>query len=343
MENWIAKYLINTEAILNLGETTINDCTYRSISIKGLNYFGNIEDVDNFRLIEIIFKKEESDTIEDAYVKGQDYIDEFIDRFCFISFSGAFQVQCISVSKEYVKLNEEFEIIYTHCYKQRTLNNIDIVKINFQLDEKQKRYLRLLKSSILATNYEEKLLNIFTVLEQIAIEESEETIKNTCAKCGNENDTGNKKTNNYIKQLLEKFEFTSNDVKKITGYRGKIAHGGGRRNQAYYLDINNYAIMLEGPVYNLVIDRIKDVKIQNDCNPHIFGYPFIKTKFRYINKELKLENTYWEYSAKTKSSVINNSEKQSGQFVGVHLNKLQQPNLPQNFELPSLIFDNSEL
>lgn len=199
MGNWIAKYLVNTEAVLNLGETNINECTYRTISINGLNFFGHIETIDNFRLVEIVFPKKDSDTIEDAYITGQDYIDEFIDRFCFISYSAAFQTQCISVSQEQVKLNEEFEIIYVHYFKQRKLNNIDLEKINFQLDEKQNRYLRLLRSGILASTQEEKLLNLFTVLEQIAREESLETIKNTCLKCGNENDTGNKKTNNYIK------------------------------------------------------------------------------------------------------------------------------------------------
>lgn len=337
MENWIAKYLINTEALLQIGETKVGECIYKVASINGLNFFGHIETIDNFRLIEIIFEKKETDSIEDAYIKGQDFIDEFIDRFCFISYSSAIVNQCVSVSKESVKLNEEFEIIYVHYFKQRKLNNIDLNKIDFQLNDQQKRYLRLLRSGILATNFEEKLLNFFTVLEQIALEESKETIKNTCSNCGNENDTGNKKTNNYIKQILEKFSFTSSDVKKITEYRGKIAHGGGKRNQKYYLDVNKYAIQLEGPVYNLVLERISESKIQNDCNPHILGYPFMKAKFKFINKEFELEFGGWKFTAEMQPSVIDNAEKKSGLSVGVHLNENNQLPLPQRFELPTLI------
>lgn len=94
--------------------------------------------------------------------------------------------------------------------------------------------------------------------------------------------------------------------------------------------------MLEGPVYNLVVERIKNAKIQNNCNPHIPGYPFIKTKFKYVNEDLKLEYAGWEYVAKMMSSVINDTEKKSGQFVGVQLGENNAPPTPQKFELPTL-------
>jgi hypothetical protein len=335
MENWSAKYLIYTEALLNIGEIKVNECIYRIISISGISFFGQIESNPNFRILEVIFEKKETDTIEDAYIKGLDYLDEFIDRFFFISFSSAFPTQCISVSKECVDLNEVFEIFYIHYYRDRVLNNIDVDKINFLLDEKQKRYLRLLRSGLLDDDYEKKLLNLFTVLEQIAFEESKETIKNTCLKCDHIHDTGRKQTNNQIKQFLTKFGFTKKDIEKIIGYRGKIAHGGGTRDQTYYLDINKYAIQLEAPVYNLVIERIKEANIQNDCKPHIHGYPFVKTTFKYIEKE-KLEYGSTYSSTQLSFSTINTERKSGRSGVGFELDENNRPKSPQPFALPRL-------
>ena len=87
----------------------------------------------------------------------------------------------------------------------------------------------------------------------------------------------------------------------------------------------------------MVIERINESKIQNDCNPHIPGYPFMKTKFKYINEQLELESGGWEFTGKMQSSFLNNAEKKSGKFVGVKLNGNNQLPLPQKFELPTLI------
>lgn len=334
MENWIAKYIIKSEAILNIGNITIEKCTYKIFSLKEMPFFDSIQNDEHYRLIELTFENNK-DSIENAYIRGQDYIDEFIDRFSFISYSFALQVQCISVSKEFVKVNEKFDVIFTHYFKNRRLNSINPEKLSFKIDELQKRYIRLLRSAILALSYEEKLLRYFTVLDQIAIEESEETIKNVCKKCGNENDTGNKKTNKYISEILMKFGFSSTDLNKITAYRGKIAHGGGKRDQDYYLDVNKYAIMLEGPVYNLVIERIKEAKIQNDCNPQIPGYPFLKSTFKFLNNGRQIESLGWDFNSKAAGSFIN-AEKKNDMFIGVKCNNKNETVIPPEIALPKL-------
>lgn len=335
MENWIAKFLINTEARLDLGQVNIDNSTFNIISISEFNFFKEIKSNEHFRLIEIIFEQNQNESIEAAYIRAQDKIEEFIDRFSFVSYSVGILKQCLSVSKEYVEIGKPFEIIYTHYFKHRTLNSISSINLNFDLDEKQRHFLRLLKVGMISNNYEEKLLRFYALIEQIALDESEETIKQTCSNCGVEKDTGNKKTNNYIHKILEPFGFSKKDLGNITTLRNKIAHGGGKRDQNYYLEVNKYGIMLEKPTYSLIIERIQNVKIQNDCNPQIHGYPFVKTSFKYINENEELEYIGWDFKNQFQMSIIN-AEKKNDAFVGIKHDGNNKPIFPEKFELPKI-------
>jgi|GEM_PF-6613005 len=93
--------------------------------------------------------------------------------------------------------------------------------------------------------------------------------------------------------------------------------------------------MLEGPVYNLVTERISDAKIQNDCNPQISGYPFVKCSFRYLDKDKQLEYLGWDYRTQFKGSFVE-AEKKSGMLIGVMTDGNNRPPMPHEIELPRL-------
>lgn len=272
--NWRIKYLIETEAILESGSVD-----FKEVKII-ITQTPSSPINPHQKIIEILITEEQSSTIEDAYVMGIDIIEEFLDRFCLISYSQAFITTLISVCKEQVKPEEEFEFIQMQYLKERKLNKINPNDLLFKSDESSDKYLRLLRYGMTSFSQEEKLLRYFSLLEQIAQNESEETIKKKCSNCEMEFDTGMKKTNNFISTLLSKHSINKKESKKITGYRGKIAHGGGRRSQEYFLDVDTLSARLETPAYKEVLQRI-DVEIKNGMNVHMPGYPINKNTFKF--------------------------------------------------------------
>jgi hypothetical protein len=211
-----------------------------------------------------------------------------IDRISLIGYCEARILGLISVCKEQVAPEEDFAIIQMNYFKERWVNNIKPEQLLFQTSEKNERYLRLLRDALNTPSLEEKLLRYFSLIEQIAQDESSETIKQTCGECGHEIDTGMKKTNAFIREVLTKYGISKKDVNTITTYRGKIAHGGGRRSQQYFLDIEMFAIKMESPAFRETLERIR-VEVNNGENIHAPGFPISKPVYRFnSNRDLYL-------------------------------------------------------
>ncbi|MFV8353005.1 hypothetical protein [Flavobacterium sp. XS2P14] len=276
-KNWRIKYIIETEAVLQLG--TINFKNSTVVNVLDCNYFGLNE---NSRVIEIILKSEVANTIEDAYITGLDTIEELLDRFCLISYSKAVIRTLLSVTKEKVKPNEEFYLIQNIFTITRDLNTVNLDELMFETSETNQKYIRLLRFGINSNSSEDKLLKHFSLIEQIAENESTETIKVKCQNCGNDTDTGRKKTNKFIGDVLLKYNINEKETKKITSYRGKIAHGGGKRNQDYFLDVDIFSAKLEAPVFTEITERL-NTKLKNGKNAHLPGYPLNKFLYKYDN------------------------------------------------------------
>ena len=325
--NWRARYIINTEAILALGNTQFKEAT---INILAPPFEGVGEQT---RLVEILLDLNLFPTVEDAYVRAMDIVEELLDRFCLVSYSQAYIHAFVSVCKEKVKVEEEFEIVQMLYFKNRSLNEVSLQSLIFSVGEKEEAYIRLLRLGITSQSQEQKLLKYFSLLEQIATSESTENITKTCSKCGDTVDTGVKKTNNFIAGTLSKYKIDKKECQAITSYRGKIAHGGGRRNQEYFLDVDIFSARIEGPTFKEILNRT-GINVENGVNVHLPGYPLNKNTFRF-EKDGSLTGIEGIWKSGGLFSIIDEAKKNVVQF-GVQTAPGNKPLTPDNLALPDL-------
>lgn len=93
---------------------------------------------DQTRLVEILFDFNLFPINKDGYVEAFDIIEELLDRICLVSYSQAFIQSFVSVCKEKVKVEEEFEIVQKYFFKNCSLNTISPQSLTFLLTKKRK-------------------------------------------------------------------------------------------------------------------------------------------------------------------------------------------------------------
>jgi hypothetical protein len=104
--------------------------------------------------------------------------------------------------------------------------------------------------------------------------------------------------------VLSKYNINQKETKKITSYRGKIAHGGGKRNQDYFLDVDIFSAKLEVPVFTEIMLRLK-TKVKNGRNAHLPGYLLNKYLYKF-DKNGKLIFIKGEWKSQVLFSILDN-------------------------------------
>lgn len=327
--NWRARFALRTEAVLTLGNVLFKKIP---ISILPAPIDGAGE---NQRLVEILLDPNTCPTIEDAYVLALDTIEELMDRFCLVSYSQA-TYSLISVCKEKVNVEEEFDVIQFNYFKERTLNNISPESLTFDAGEIEEGYMRLLRLGLIAESQEQKLLKYFSLLEQVATNESKENIIKKCDKCGESVDTGMKKTNHFITDMLGKYNIEKKECESIKSYRGRIAHGGGRRSQDYFLQVDTFSARIEGPTFKEILNRTGRTP-DNGVNVHMPGYPINKNTFRF-EKDGSLTGIGGVWKSRGLFSIIEGAQNNSARF-GVPTEPGNKPLTPEKIALPDLAIE----
>lgn len=284
----------------------------------------------NFRLCDIYLKNEENDLLE-AFSILYNELNCFIDRLSFVSYCQASLQNIISISPDIVKLGEIFEIAVPQANQIRKTNNILLSKLNYDkpLNPQYRRLERLMRLGLNSFSEEEKYLSYYSLLEEIANNESTEYIETTCNKCGHVTSTGRKKTGNFIKNLLEQHGLDSKMRKEAESIRNKIAHGGAEKNKEYFSNVVKISSHLE-EICLIEIESRFEIDIVNRLSNHIIDIPMFKHScmalsnhdFEFISSTLTVNSRF----VKLKHSDEAKFENQSSS-VGVSYN--QRPNLSE--------------
>lgn len=293
--DWRARFIVKTNAVFHEDDYfKIDNCIIKIVAQKERGIF----------LFDMYIHKENFDDYNALFDYSVDKMNEFVSQLSAITFSAASILKFISICPIKVNKGEEFTMILSDFDFDRSKTLVlssDLINLYSEKDNVKKQgLLYMIREVINSQSYEQKFLNYFAALDAIATIETTEKIKNTCKKCGYESE-GMPATSNYLKQLFLSHNIDNSEYNKIRGLRGKIAHGGGKRNQDFYKELRKYLHLLESVSFEEVTKKIGIVpKLETNIT---FEYPiwlikvkktgnkfwFIPPMFRIIHQELKGE------------------------------------------------------
>lgn len=241
---WRLRTIIESEVIIEPGESVSPDVIFRIFEINEENTENGSSVPANFRYCDALLFDSVKEIFE-AFALLYNELHCFLDRISLASYGKSSIKSILSIAPEIVKPNEEFDIAFPQFTTNRKTINLKLVdlKYNIELESEQQRWIRLLRLGLNAISEEEKYINNYSLLEEIARVESSDFIINTCANCKHEVNTGRKATNNFIKELMKKHGVDKKLIKKAPNIRNKIAHGGANKDKLYFsnvAELNSY-------------------------------------------------------------------------------------------------------
>lgn len=270
--------IIYSEIILSLGNTENETVKFNIRPIESQNSSDSKLNIDKYRHCDVISKIDIPD-IDEAFVLLYNELNNFLDRFSMISYGIVKNYKIISISPETVKPGEEFVLAlpqYTTSRKTLAIS-LDELNLNIKIKPEQERWLRLLRNGLNSFSEEEKYINYYSLLEEIARVECTEYIITKCnnPNCLKEVNTGRKATNNFIMKILQEHEIDFKLIKLAPELRNKIAHGGANKNKIYQNNVRIVGSHLE-EICLLELEKRLPLKIKNRFNAHITDVPFFK-------------------------------------------------------------------
>ncbi len=273
---WRLRTIIESEVIIELGESKDSHVTFRIFEVNDQNTKNGSLTSPRLRYCDALLSDDVKDIFE-AFALLHNKLNCFLDRLSLVSYGKSGINNILSIAPESVKPNEEFEIAFPQITINRKTINIKLsdLKYDIEVTPEQQRWERLLRLGLNATSEEEKYISYYSLLEEIARNESNESIVTTCTNCQHKVDTGRKATNNFIRDLMEKHGIDKKLIKKAPKIRNKIAHGGAEKSKLFYLDVATINSHLE-EVCLLELEGRLNVDVINRLHAHIVDIPMVK-------------------------------------------------------------------
>ena len=324
---WRLRTRIQSEVIIEPGELEEAPVIFRVFEFNDQNAVNGSSTPSNLRYCDV-FWNDEKDIFE-AFAHLENGLNKFLDRISLVSYGKSARHSILSIAPESVKPDEKFDIAFPQWSTNRKTINIRLpdLKYSSEITSEQQRWERLLRLGLNAISGEEKYINYYSLLEEIARYESTEFIVNKCRNCKHEETTGRKATNNYIKNLLNKYDIDEDLINKASSIRNKIAHGGAEKNKTFYADVAKLNSHLE-EVCLLELEERLNIYIRNRLNAHIVDIPMVKhTCVCNLDNSFDLINTTQTIPArfvKLKHSLNSAFEDQEA-YIGMPLDCQQKP------------------
>lgn len=275
---WRLRTVVKSEVVVSIGEAESLDAIFKIFPIDNTNT-ENAQDIsETVRYCDALLKQEVDDIYE-AFALLYNELNNFLDRISLVSYGSVTIVQIFSICPDSILAGHEFDIAIPQFSTQRKTKAIQLESLHLKsvFSPEQQRWTRLLRSGLNSSSEEEKFINYYSLLEEIARQESEEYIVTKCtnSECLKEVNTGRKATNNFIRGVLKNHNLDKELVKKAPVLRNKIAHGGAKKDKEYLSDIRKVGSHLE-EICLLELENRLPVEIINRLNAHIIDIPIAK-------------------------------------------------------------------
>ena len=281
-KKWRLRSIIFSEFIMERCSISIRDVEYKIFSLTNENTQNGSSVPINYFYCDISTPIPNIPDIYEAYTFLSVKLNYLLDRISYVSYGKVQIKEILSITKHTISSNEEFEIAIPQSLIQRKSISItgEMLELKNENDtDYLKRIEQLFRIAMNSDSQQEKFLTLYVILEEIARTECTETIKNTCNNCNWQHDTGRKKTNNFIKDILKHYDLSKDQINKADRLRNKIAHGGSNINREFYRDLNLLCSHLE-EICISEIEKRSNIIIRNRLNAHITDIPIFRHECR---------------------------------------------------------------
>ena len=277
-EKWRMRSVISSEVVINPSEVSYGDFTFRAFEINAGNTEGGEDVPATYRYCDA-FMSHDGIEIGEAFSTLYDKLQGFLDRMSFVSYGQTFLRSILSICPASVRPEQEFQIaLPQYSVERKTVPvTLDLTLPIAGLSSERERWIRLLRLGLNSASEEDRYISFYSLLEEVARLESQESIKNTCRECGHQVDTGRVATNNFIRDLLLNYSIDQELVKLAPEYRNKIAHGGGTKNRTFYANLAKLSSHLE-EVCLIELEKRFSAPIRNRFSAHIVDIPIVTHK-----------------------------------------------------------------
>lgn len=236
----------------------------------------------HMKVVDAFLNGLDTNSIEEAHIAGIDLVNTFLDRLSVVTYSRCSILKIISTCPATVSHGVEFYIA-THDFYSR-------VETPAVLPEHIAAFEKLPAKSVMheAVHHarkalsegaaEQHLLHLHIAAERIALSETDEKVKYSCPSCKHEWDDGRPASRRAVRALLGKRGVPREDSDDASEYRSRVAHGGGKRDLAFYKRVTELAWAVEGAVLSAIAER-SGIKILQRCNV-VVGMPITISRAR---------------------------------------------------------------
>jgi hypothetical protein len=278
-QNPFSLYQDNSKLIFwrNLSICEINcDLTDSYFKVESTNILVKRIDANHY-VVSTEIDPEKYPELLGAHLRAEGILNEFLDRISITGYARVKLIKNVSTTLNIVKLGAQFEMLIPSVFYNRTQAKVtpeDILRYDISEPTEGTRFARsLIRKSLSSEFYEDRFLSSYIALERIADDETSENVFSQCPNCGSEKDTGRKATARFIRSLLESDGTKPKIAKKITAFRGQIAHGSREKNKDFVQDACRYTAATQAVATGVVADRSGAVVRNSEeilyVNPHI--------------------------------------------------------------------------
>lgn len=197
-------------------------------------------------------------SVEEAHIAGINMINIFLDRLSVVTYSRCSLVKTISTCPATVAPGGEFYIathdLYCGVDTLKVLPDHMLAFEKLPVDSVVHEAAHHARKALSEGAAEQHLLHLHIAAERIALSETADKVKNTCPSCKHEWD-GPPASRRAVRTLLKGRSVSSKDCNDAIEYRGRVAHGGGKRDLAFYERVTELAGAVEGAVLSAIAER----------------------------------------------------------------------------------------
>jgi Apea-like HEPN len=308
-KKWISRLIIDSGVPLESGSFEFEGCMIETIDVPSSfsEYFPNkFENISGLKMVTIIVEMSEDLDIFEVYLKTLEVLDKLLNRISLLGYCNSNLLMHVSTTDFRCEIDGNFESLVTDQIVPKNY------KLSFPLDVIQKIEpipydlevsLSFFRRALTTNSLEEKILMLSTCLERIAGSEATDTVKKivcdnckcnfipdilVCEKCNKErkNDTGQKATKRYLKQILTKQlelmprkYLNKDEIKPVNRIindfdeaRNKVAHGGGERDLEFFVSMEESIAHVQDAIATLLAQRL--------------GCDFVNANFSWVKQPL---------------------------------------------------------
>ena len=251
-EPWRTRCLVDIPV-----DISTQDFQFDGVTVRSRPDLRHPQMPDRLKVIDTILTNYPEKSAEAAHVIGVDSTNVFLERIALAAYGPCSVVKIVSTCPLSVDPLVDFDLV-THDLSVRiTGPTIQPEDIDFGAEANARHVREAMQHArigLAETNADIRLLHLHIAAERIALAETDERVSYSCPECGHTWD-GPPASKRAVTRLLQHRGVSDEDCRDAVSFRARVAHGGGRRDVAFYERATELAGAIQGAVIPSILER----------------------------------------------------------------------------------------